>query len=193
MIVQSLALVAASCANVSTTDEMSAIRKHRGFGITTPCTDIKVLRAYLLDLDSYNRLLYYAGEITILLGHTEVTPEYRAHVNKLYFACAIDERPKARTFFANLPVPRETDSERRYRTKFWVRYFWLTAFAADMDDEKLLVADPPHSHEGSYKSWFWSPSSSGCRRRVLRFSRDQLMRVEKRVPAACASCEVSVS
>ena len=160
MIVQSLALVAASCGNVSTTDEMSAIRKHRGFGITTPCTDIKVLRAYPLDLDSYNRLLYYAGEITILLGHTEVTPEYRAHVNKLYFACAIDERPKARTFFAKLPVPRETDSERRYRTKFWVRYFWLT-FAADMDDEKLLVADPPHSHEGSYKSWFWESELKG--------------------------------
>ena len=160
---------------------MKSIRKGRAFGITTPCNDIKLLRSYPLDLDTNNRLLYYAGEIAILKGHTDVTPEYHTHVDRLYFACAIDERPEARTFFAKLPVPRKTDSEQRYRTKFWVRYFWLTCFAADMDDEKLLVSDPPHSHEGSYKSWFWESELKGSPAPCSDSPATQLMRVEKSV------------
>lgn len=160
---------------------MKAIRKERAFGITTPCSDIKLLRSYPLDLDINNRLLYYAGELTILKGHTEVTPEYRAHVERLLFACGIEDKPFARAFYARLPVPRETDSIRRYHTKFWVRYFWLACFAADMDDHHLLVSDPPHSHEGSWKSWFWKSELKGSPVPCADSPATQLMRVEKSV------------
>ena len=160
---------------------MKAIKRERAFGITTPCDDIKRLRSYPYDLDLNNRLLYYAGEIAILKGHTEVTPEYRAHVDRLYFACGIEDKPYAREFYAKLPVPRETDSERRYRTKFWARYCWLACFAADLDDYHLLVEDPPHSHEGSYKSWFWESELKGSPVPCSDSPATQLMRVEKSV------------
>ena len=160
---------------------MKSIKKSRAFGITTPCSDIKLLRSYPLDLDSSNRLLYYAGEITILKGHTKVTPEYRAHVDRLYFACGIEDKPYAREFYAKLPVPRETDPIRRYHTKYWVRYFWLACFAADMDERKMLVEDPPDSYEGSYKSWFWESELQGSPVPCADSPATQLIRVEKSV------------
>ena len=160
---------------------MKAINKSRAFGITTPCRDIKLLRSYPLDLDINNRLLYYAGEIAILKGRTKVTPEYHAHVHKLYAACGIEDKPYAREFYAKLPVPRETDSEFRFRAKFWVRYFWLACFAADMDERKMLVDDPPNSHEGSYKSWFWESELKGSPVPCTDSPATQLIRVEKSV------------
>ena len=160
---------------------MKAIKRERAFGITTPCNDIKRLRSYPYDLDLNNRLLYYAGEITILKGRTKVTPEYHAHVHRLYAACAIEDKPYAREFYAKLSVPRETDSEFRYRIKFWIRYCWLACFAADLYDEQLLVDDPPHSHEGSFKSWFWESELKGSPVSCADSPATQLMRVEKSV------------
>ena len=159
--------------------QMKSITKHPGFGLTVPCKNIGLLRSYPYDLDLNNRLLYYAGEIAILKGRTEITPEHHVHVSELYAACAIEEKPHASAFYAKLPIPRETDSEQRYRTKFWVRYFWLACFAADMDESKMLVEDPPNTYEGSYKSWFWHSKLKGSPIPCSDSPATQLMRIER--------------
>ena len=155
-----------ACGNISTTGEMSAIRKH----------------AWLRDHDAVYRhqgassvpaglglvqsaaLLRRRNHDTV--GHT-VTRVSRAR-QQLYFACSIDERPKARTFFSSFPCARDR-FERRYRTKFWVLLL-ADGLCRRHGRERLLVAVRRTRTRARAKSWFWS-SSRGSPARAP-FARD---------------------
>ena len=126
------------------------------FSRTVPARSIRTLRACRDDLDDNNRCLYWAGEALLLLNPLPAPTDVHAeHVAAMLDALDLDAWERA--FFDRLSV-------RGGPTRFWVRYLWLFALVCDRDDVLggLLIEDPPHSYEGSAKSWFVERRLRGC-------------------------------
>jgi len=155
-------------------------RARDGFDIATPARDIKVLRSYDKDLDENNRLLYYAGELAILIGHRVPTEDHWHELEALYRATDVKARSRRSCFFDRLPRARDADTEKRKRTCFWVRYCWLACLAADMDERNLLVEEPPARSDDSYKSWFWKTALRSSPLPCTDSPACMLIRVERR-------------
>jgi len=125
-------------------------------------TEIK-LRDWGIEHNVRNNVLYWSLECMPFVRNTAIEPCFHGHVKALLDALKLDAGTAGRRFFDRMSESGNIAASDDAQYDFWLRYGWLACSFADADQWELWLGpgQPPPSHPGDEKGWWWDTRMQG--------------------------------